>query len=119
MASLQKRAGLTNAELVLSGVSAIVMMPPLQIGSSPVAGSRGPAGSHRDDGPAVDGPGAELGEDAVDVGEIDVTDRSADLAFRGKGERLGEVLAAADDRSAQGDALQDDVEDRCREVAGR
>src|SRR3546814_15008319 len=46
-------------------------------------------------------------------------DMGLHLAFGGEGQRLGEVLAAADDGAAQGDALEYDIEDRRGEVTGR
>src|SRR3546814_19149718 len=46
-------------------------------------------------------------------------DMGLHLAFGGEGQRLGEVLAAAEDGAAQGDALAYDIEDRRGEVTGR
>src|SRR3546814_1434699 len=60
-----------------------------------------------------------VGEDGVDIFQFPVMDMGLHLAFGGEGQRLGEVLAAADDGAAQGDALEYDIEDRRGEVTGR
>ena len=58
-------------------------------------------------------------EDLVDRRQRLQLDIGLDLALGGEGERFGHILARADERTADGDAVRHHVEERNREFARR
>src|SRR6476659_7296645 len=72
-----------------------------------------------DDDAAVDLPALHLGEHVVDLVESRPGHRRMDQTAGVEVQRLGHVLAGADDRATDGQTLEHDVKNRRREVAGR
>src|SRR6478672_5712828 len=72
-----------------------------------------------DDDAAVDLAALHLGEHVVDLVESRTGHRRMDQTAGVEVQRLGHVLAGADDRATDGQTLEHDVENGRREVAGR
>ena len=63
--------------------------------------------------PAFDLAGLEVGKDLIDVSKVRLVNMGADLVLVGELDGFVEVLARADDRAADRDSLQNDIENRC------
>src|SRR6476659_9186502 len=72
-----------------------------------------------DDDAAVDLPALHLGEHVVDFVEARTGHRRMDQSAGVEVQRLGHVLAGADDGATDGQTLEHDVENGRREIAGR
>src|SRR3989338_5417125 len=72
-----------------------------------------------EDDAALDVAVVHAREDVVDLLERFGVDSRVNLALAGEGQRLHQVEPGADDRAADGDAVEHGVEDRQRKIAGR
>src|ERR1700749_2041533 len=85
----------------------------------PAAGTRPFTRSKGHDHTAIDPSLAKIVEDCVDVFELRLVNMGLDLALYGELDGFSEILARPDNRAADGDALQHDIEDGRRKVARR